>query len=68
MIVAAMIGATAESIRTRLTHHLLSIATVVGWILVAWVIAASYVGHSFSPYGTCYNASGRGIQCLAGRR
>ena len=68
MIVVAMIGATAESVWARLTRQLMAIATVLGWIVVAWIIAASYVGHSFSPYGTCYNASGRGIQCLAGRR
>jgi hypothetical protein len=42
--------------------------TVLGWIVVACVIASSYVGHSFSPYGSCHNAQGRGIQCLAGRR
>lgn len=67
MIAAAMIGASADSIWARMTQQLVAIATVVGWILVAWIIATSYVGHSFSPYGTCYNASGRGIQCLARR-
>jgi hypothetical protein len=60
--------ASAESVRARTARRLVEVATVVGWILVAGVIAASYVGHSSSPYGTCHNASGRGIQCLVGRR
>ena len=44
------------------------VLTVLGWILIACIIASSYVGHSFSPYGACHNAQGRGIQCLQGRR
>lgn len=68
MLVVAMIGASARSVWSRVVQQLVALATVVGWILVAWIIATSYVGHSFSPYGSCHNASGRGIQCLAGRR
>ena len=44
------------------------VLTVIGWILVASVIAWSYVGHSSSPYGACYNGQGRGTQCLGGHR
>jgi hypothetical protein len=68
MIVAAMIGVSPGSVWARLRHELLAAATVIGWILLAGVIASSYVGHSFSPYGTCHNAQGRGIPCIAGRR
>ena len=64
----ADIADTAESRRTRAARRVVEVTTVVGWLLVAGVIAASYVGHSSSPYGACHNASGRGIQCLAGRR
>ena len=67
-MIAAMDESHAESGWTRASHRIITIATVLGWIAVAWVIASSYVGHSFSPYGTCQNASGRGIQCIAGRR
>jgi hypothetical protein len=67
-MIVAFTEVPAEPFRIRAAHRLTEVATVVGWILVAGVIAASYVGHSTSPYGTCHNASGRGIQCLAGRR
>jgi hypothetical protein len=67
-MIVAMTDTSAESIWARWTHHLVEVATVLGWILVACLIAASYVGHSFSPYGTCYAKSGRSVQCLAGRR
>jgi hypothetical protein len=32
-------------------------------ILVMGFLASTYVGHSSSPYGTCYAASGRDIPC-----
>jgi hypothetical protein len=68
MIVAAMIGVSTGSMWARIRGELVAVATVVGWILLAGVIASSYVGHASSPYGTCHNAKGRGIQCIAGRR
>jgi hypothetical protein len=68
MIGAAMIGVSPGSVWAHVRRDLVAVATVAGWILLAAVIASSYVGHSFSPYGSCYNAKGRGIQCLAGRR
>ena len=67
-MIVAITAVSAESVRTRTMRRLVQVVTVVGWLLVAGVVAASYVGHSSSPYGTCHNASGRGIQCLAGRR
>jgi hypothetical protein len=67
-MIAALSEGSAEPFRTRAARRLAEAATAVGWILIAAVIAASYVGHSSSPYGACHNASGRGIQCLAGRR
>jgi hypothetical protein len=38
-------------------------ATVLGWLLLAGMIASAYVGHSSSPYGVCYAASGRSVPC-----
>jgi hypothetical protein len=38
-------------------------AAVLGWLLVAAVIASRFVGHSSSPYGVCYAASGRSVPC-----
>ena len=67
-MIVSLTEPTPESGRTRTARRLAQAATVVGWIVVAGLVAASYVGHSSSPYGSCYNASGRGIQCLAGRR
>jgi hypothetical protein len=67
-MIVVLTEVSAESRRTHAAGRLGQVATVAGWILVAAMIAASYVGHSSSPYGTCYNASGRGIQCLPGRR
>ena len=45
-----------------------AVATVLGWITLAGLIAASYVGHSASPYGVCYSTSGRGVPCAAIQR
>jgi hypothetical protein len=42
--------------------------TVIGWLLIATLIASSYVGHSSSPYGTCYAPSGRSIPCELAKR
>jgi hypothetical protein len=49
-------------------EHTVAVATVLGWIALAGLIAASYVGHSASPYGVCYSASGRGVPCAAVER
>lgn len=35
----------------------------VGWLLVAGLIVLQYTGHSPSPYGVCYAASGRSVPC-----
>jgi hypothetical protein len=40
-----------------------AIATVIGWLLFAALVARSYFGHSASPYGVCYAASGRSVPC-----
>lgn len=37
--------------------------TVLGWLLLATLIASRYVGHSTSPYGVCHAASGRSVPC-----
>ena len=67
-MIAALTDDAVESNPTRWTRRVVGAVTLLGWLIVAGVIAASYVGHSSSPYGTCHNAQGRGIQCLAGRR
>ena len=65
-MIVAITEAAGGPVRARAMRRLVEVATVVAWILAAGVVAASYVGHSSSPYGSCHNASGRGIQCLAG--
>lgn len=40
-------------------------ATVLGWLMLAGLIAASYVGHASSPYGVCYSETGRSVPCAA---
>ncbi|HEY2067479.1 MAG TPA: hypothetical protein VGG84_16100 [Gemmatimonadaceae bacterium] len=40
-------------------------AAVLAWLALAAVIASSYLGHSNSPYGVCYNAAGRSVPCAA---
>ena len=47
----------------RRWHTAVTIMTVIGWLLLAGVIGYSYVGHSSSPYGTCYASSGRSVPC-----
>jgi hypothetical protein len=42
--------------------------TVAAWLALAAFIASSYVGHSSSPYGTCYAPSGRSIPCELAKR
>jgi hypothetical protein len=51
-----------SSVRAWL-HRLLVAATLVGWLLLAGLIASLYVGHSSSPYGTCTAATGRTVSC-----
>lgn len=34
-------------------------------IALGVMIAASYFGHSPSPYGTCYGSTGRSVPCEA---
>lgn len=49
-------------------HRVGAIASVLGWLLLMALIASRYVGHSSSPYGVCYAASGRSVPCeLVGR-
>jgi hypothetical protein len=49
-------------------RRLLACATVLGWLLLAGTIASSYIGHSTSPYGVCYAASGRSVPCELAHR
>jgi hypothetical protein len=52
--------------RTNLRHRynaFLAAVTVAGWLLLAWLIASLYVGHSPSPYGTCAARNGRMVAC-----
>lgn len=44
-------------------RSVLACLTVLGWLLLAGIIASSYIGHSSSPYGVCYAASGRRVPC-----
>ena len=44
------------------------VAPGLAWLLlllVAGLIASTYVGHASSPYGVCYNAAGRSVPCAA---
>ena len=59
---------SAAATERRAAAKVSGVLAVIGWVLVASVIAWSYVGHSSSTYGACHNAQGRGIQCLAGHR
>jgi hypothetical protein len=52
-------GAPPLSWRSRLAVA----ATLLGWLLLAGLIASTYVGHSPSPYGACYAANGRSVPC-----
>jgi hypothetical protein len=38
---------------------------VLAWLILAGLIASSYVGHSTSPYGVCYSTAGRSVPCAA---
>jgi hypothetical protein len=40
-------------------------AAILAWLLLAGLIASSYVGHATSPYGVCYSEAGRSIPCAA---
>jgi hypothetical protein len=44
-------------------HRLVAALTVVGWLVIATLIASLYVGHSSSPYGTCAAPNGRTVSC-----
>jgi hypothetical protein len=44
-------------------HRLVAAVTVVGWLMIAALIASLYVGHSPSPYGTCLAPNGRPVSC-----
>jgi hypothetical protein len=47
----------------RWRRSVLACLAVLGWLLLAGMIASSYIGHSSSPYGVCYAASGRSVPC-----
>jgi hypothetical protein len=49
--------------RGRMAGRLVAAATVLGWTVIVALVAASYVGRSTSPYGTCYASSGRSVPC-----
>lgn len=38
-------------------------AAPAGVLLLAGLFVSQYVGHSSSPYGVCYAASGRSVPC-----
>jgi hypothetical protein len=50
---------------TTWRERLAAAATVLAWLILAGLIASSYVGHATSPYGVCYNAAGRSVPCAA---
>lgn len=47
------------------SHRAVGIATVLGWIAIAAIIASLYVGHASSPYDTCAAVTGRSVSCDA---
>jgi hypothetical protein len=49
-------------------HRLPAIASLIGWLLLAGLIASTYVGHSPSPYGMCSTTQGRMVSCALLRR
>ena len=51
----------------RWRDRLVGASTAIAWIVLAGLIAASYVGHAPSPYGVCPGATGRGVACRPGR-
>ena len=53
----------AGQARIEWRRRTVACATVLGWLLVAAMIASRYVGHSTSPYGVCYARSGRSVPC-----
>jgi hypothetical protein len=53
----------ATTALARWRDRLAASAAILGWLLLAGVIASQYVGHSSSPYGVCYAASGRSVPC-----
>lgn len=38
-------------------------ATLVAWVVIAALIAYSYVGDAPGPKGTCYAPNGRSVPC-----
>ena len=53
------VGAVASDWRGRFA----AVASLLGWLLLAGLVASRYIGHSSSPYGVCYAASGRSVPC-----
>jgi hypothetical protein len=49
-------------------HRLVAVLTVIGWLLLAGLIASFYVGHSPGPYGMCSTPAGRSVSCALLRR
>jgi hypothetical protein len=44
-------------------QHAVAVLTILGWLLLAGLIASLYVGHSPSPYGACASPNGRDVPC-----
>jgi hypothetical protein len=53
----------AASALARLAEHWREALTLLLCLVVASLIARSFVGSSTSPYGTCYGSTGRSIPC-----
>jgi hypothetical protein len=64
-MIASLDGSDGAPGSATWRERLVAGATVLGWLLLAGLIAASYVGHSPSPYGVCYSARGRSVPCAA---
>lgn len=58
----ALLG-TPIAPKSKRWQRLGEVATAVGWIVLALAIGSLFVGHSSSPYGVCYAASGRSVPC-----
>jgi hypothetical protein len=46
-------------------HRIVAVLTVIGWLALAALVGASYVGHSPGPYGVCYAPNGHSVPCAA---
>ena len=64
-MIAALDSRHSNPTPTTASRRILAVLTVLGWLAVAALVGASYLGHSPGPYGVCYASSGRSVPCAA---